>query len=208
MALMRLRAGAAIEVLECEKDLPGAWYRAKLIQLSDTRIHCEVRYDDFVKDDNEEEKLVQTVEYCRVRPRPPPLALERPFAAGELVEVWDRDGWWMGRVARRIGNGKYEVEFELLPPSQRLEAHDAGNLRPLQRFMNGTWIRPDSNSTSIKDLVDAIIINDKGARGRKRGWHDALHQATKLRPRRRDTDTKKEGKKGNVSHKTRRTANF
>lgn len=71
-----------------------------------------MKYTNLVTDDLSKKPLIETVTEEELRPPPPNPENPAAFEIGEKVDVFDRDGWWVGKVVNKDGQKKYEVCFD------------------------------------------------------------------------------------------------
>ncbi|KAH6780684.1 hypothetical protein C2S52_011921 [Perilla frutescens var. hirtella] len=129
----RFRRGDLVEVASVEEGFVGSYYEATVV--ADIAKHgYVVQYRALLKEDMSG-PLRETATAAEVRPRPPPLAAAE-YRFDDVVDAFDNDGWWWGRITGR-GRDGYTVFFdttgdEIFYPKNRLRIH--------QEWMNGRWI--------------------------------------------------------------------
>jgi hypothetical protein len=74
-----------------------------------------IRYKNLLKDD-ESELLTETLLPKDLRPSPPRVRIPSKFQLNQKVDVFDNDGWWVGKIiSEKILMGKsyyYTVYFK------------------------------------------------------------------------------------------------
>ncbi|KAL9145770.1 hypothetical protein ABFS82_13G065400 [Erythranthe guttata] len=133
----RFRRGDLVEVASVEEGFVGSYYEATIVTDLVMMNEYIVQYKTLLKEDLSG-PLREVATAAEVRPRPPkipPPANE--FRLYDVVDAFDNDGWWAGKITGRTGDGRYYVFFETtgdeLPyPKDTLRVH--------QDWVNGNWV--------------------------------------------------------------------
>ncbi|XP_042519176.1 protein AGENET DOMAIN (AGD)-CONTAINING P1-like [Macadamia integrifolia] len=171
--LMRYRIGDSVEVHSKEEGFVGSFYAAKVVDVSKNS-HVLVEYKTLLTDD-ESKWLREMVHVSEVRPSPPQLQVSK-FNLWDIVDAFDNEGWWAGRISsiaeykyyacfdggdrkgldddeipyqkrrRLIDEYKYYVYF---PSSQNAIAYPFSRLRLHQEWKNGNWVVPSGSSSCL-----------------------------------------------------------
>lgn len=119
--------GSLVEVTSQEVGLLESFYQA-IVLGHPTPDTYRVQYTTLWKDDWSA-PLVEVVPFHHVRPVPPQDPRQNPtFKVLDVVDAYDRDGWWEGVITKKLTRGKYVVYFELYKceleyPGRRLRLH-------------------------------------------------------------------------------------
>lgn len=125
-----------IEVCGKEDGFLGSYYEAKVVRKVG-RKKIMVEYKTLVSDDDEKQPLREVVEAADVRPVPPVVPVTIGFEVLDMVDAFDNDGWWVGRISGGSEDGKYSVYFE---SSGDEIAYPVYKLRVHQEWEDGQWI--------------------------------------------------------------------
>ncbi|XP_028790465.1 DUF724 domain-containing protein 3-like [Neltuma alba] len=128
--------GQGVEVSVKEEGFHGSYFEAKVVSYLDNGLYI-VQYQTLLEDD-ESKFLTETVYPKELRPLPPAIPVRR-FSVKQKVDVFDKDGWWVGVITRKDGPDGYFVYFwttdeEIAYPSSLLRVH--------QDWINGKWVLP------------------------------------------------------------------
>ncbi|KAL8157868.1 hypothetical protein AgCh_002546 [Apium graveolens] len=85
---------------------PGSYYEAVVIKEVASREY-QVMYKNLV-DELSKVPLLEHVKEEELRPAPPKVPAMR-FGLGEVVDAFDRDGWWAGGVVSQHSPATYEL---------------------------------------------------------------------------------------------------
>ncbi|XP_057793342.1 protein AGENET DOMAIN (AGD)-CONTAINING P1-like [Salvia miltiorrhiza] len=128
----RFRRGDLVEVASVQEGFVGSYYEATVV--TDLSKHGYfVQYRTLLKDDLSG-PLREVASAAEVRPRPPPVPATE-YQLHDVVDAFDNDGWWWGRITGRSGDG-YTVFFETT--GDEIFYHRS-RLRTHQEWSNGTW---------------------------------------------------------------------
>ncbi|KAJ9552492.1 hypothetical protein OSB04_016537 [Centaurea solstitialis] len=184
---MVITKGCLVEVSSDDPGYHGAWYIATFldeVQLHQSKsknnkgstsnsknrkkIGYLVKFVSLFEDGDPSEPLTEIVDPSFVRPLPPSYptrnnvnnAVEEEAADYELydvVDAYDRDGWWMGVVTEVLNDDKYMVSFE--SPPEELE-FEKSQLRLHVDWIDGHWEIPPN-----KETCEAEASSQKRKRG-------------------------------------------
>ncbi|XP_042519179.1 protein AGENET DOMAIN (AGD)-CONTAINING P1-like [Macadamia integrifolia] len=174
--LMRYRIGDSVEVHSKEEGFVGSFYAAKVVDVSKNN-HVLVEYKTLLTDD-ESKWLREMVHVSEVRPRPPQLQVSK-FNLWDIVDAYDNEGWWVGRISS-IAESKYYACFDggyrkglidddgdEIPDQKRRRlideskyyvyfsstpdaiAYPFSRLRLHQEWKNGNWVVPSGSSSFL-----------------------------------------------------------
>ncbi|KAJ8423378.1 hypothetical protein Cgig2_034206 [Carnegiea gigantea] len=103
--------GDRVEVLCTDEGFKGAYYPATIVAQIDAGEYL-IQYDTLLRDD-ELAPLREMVSPAALRPMPPEIPAGKFVVRGK-VDVFANDGWWVGKVIKRLpGRGRtYLVFFE------------------------------------------------------------------------------------------------
>ncbi|KAL2483425.1 Plant Tudor-like protein [Forsythia ovata] len=132
---LKFQRGDQVEIASKEEGFVGSYYEATVVTAL-VRKEYIVQYLTLVKDDMSE-PLREFVTADEVRPPPPEISVTG-FRLYDLVDAFDNDGWWVGKITGRIGN-KYFVYFD---SSKDELAYDFERLRMHQDLVDGKWVFP------------------------------------------------------------------
>ncbi|GAY67959.1 hypothetical protein CUMW_260490 [Citrus unshiu] len=137
-----------VEVCSKEDGFLGSYFEAKLVQ----RVSKDKFLVEFLtlvsEEEDENEKLREVVDATEVRPCPPEIAVAE-FDVMEKVDAYDRDGWWVGRLAGKEC-GKISTLCTLTGPEMSLFI--PGHL--LRVIKNGRRTLGSPHWSSHQDSID------------------------------------------------------
>ncbi|KAL1534576.1 protein AGENET DOMAIN (AGD)-CONTAINING P1-like [Salvia divinorum] len=128
----RFRRGDLVEVASSQEGFVGSYFGATVVADLGKGSYL-VQYRTLLKDDFSG-PLREVLSAAEVRPRPPPDPAER-YLMNDVVDVFDNEGWWWGRITGRSGDC-YAVFFETT--GDEILYHK-NLLRPHQEWSNGRW---------------------------------------------------------------------
>ncbi|KAL2483431.1 Plant Tudor-like protein [Forsythia ovata] len=134
---MKFKRGDRVEIASNEEGFVGSYYEATVVTEL-VRKEYIVQYLTLLKDDMSG-PLREVVTAAEVRP-PPPEIPATGFNLYDLVDAFDNDGWWVGKITGRIGS-KFCVYFD----STKDEiAYEFERLRVHQDWIDGKWVLPEN----------------------------------------------------------------
>ncbi|KAF8409043.1 hypothetical protein HHK36_005115 [Tetracentron sinense] len=141
---MVFRKGAPVEICSNQDGFRGSYYAATVLAAVG-KDRFLVEYCTLLTDD-EKNLLREIVDAAEVRPAPPEI-LVSDFSVLDIVDAYDNDGWWVGRITGRVP-AKYFVYFdstgdEIAYPSSQLRVH--------QDWENGKWV--SSKKRALRGLI-------------------------------------------------------
>jgi hypothetical protein len=127
--------GGEVEVCSKQDGFVGSYYAATVIRKHGDNSYA-VQYKNLLTDD-ESRPLIEIVDAEEIRPVPPNVSATG-FAPCEVVDAFDNDGWWVGKISGWKGS-TYYVFFdkygdEIAYPSSQLRAH--------LEWVGGKWVSP------------------------------------------------------------------
>ncbi|GLJ17450.1 hypothetical protein SUGI_0303820 [Cryptomeria japonica] len=120
-----------VEACSNEPGFAGAWFEGVIV--SQEGGMYRVQYDKFETDEGY--PLIEELHYCQLRPRPPEMNIIN-WAAGDQIEVLDKDCWWEGVISKVLLRKQYRVYFPCYGNCMRCHY---SNIRPKQEWKNGKW---------------------------------------------------------------------
>ncbi|KAK7255955.1 hypothetical protein RIF29_29401 [Crotalaria pallida] len=87
-------------------------------------------------EDDESKTLTETVYLKELRPVPPRIRTTQ-FSLHQKVDAFDNDGWWVGEITGRNGNG-YHVYFASSNNEENVYPRD--KIRVHHEWVNGEWV--------------------------------------------------------------------
>lgn len=127
--------GAKVEVRSDEEGYEGSWFTATVVDFLQNGKYL-VEYLS-LKTDDLTEQLREEADGEDLRPYPPDINRFRRFVAGERVDAWYNDGWWVGQVSCVLDGFKYRVYF--WTSNEELEFEHC-HMRPHQEWIGGRWM--------------------------------------------------------------------
>lgn len=138
MALLPFKIGDVVEVSSDEKGFKGAWYPATVVEKARGRNGFVIEYRDLREEGKRNTKLKETVKVPHIRPQPPDLN-RQSFCINEVVDAYDREGWWKGVVkAIRPRSNKYVVYFQ---NTEEQRQFNIKHVRVHQVWKDDKWVR-------------------------------------------------------------------
>ena len=133
------KVGDKVEVCSKEEGFVGSYFEATIVSCLENGKYV-IRYKNLLKDD-ESELLMETLFSKDIRPSPPRVRNPSKFELDQKVDVFDNDGWWVGKIAsEKIFMEKsyyYSVYFDychqtIYYPCDKIRVH--------QELVWGEWI--------------------------------------------------------------------
>ncbi|PNY02275.1 RNA binding protein [Trifolium pratense] len=132
--------GDKVEVCCKEEGFVGSYYEATIVSCLDNGKYV-VRYKNLLKDD-ESGLLTEALFPKDLRPLPPRVRNPPKFQLNQKVDVFDKDGWWVGEItSEKIRMQKsyyYNVYFDytnqnIYYPCDQIRVHH-------ELSFSGEWI--------------------------------------------------------------------
>ncbi|PIA47389.1 hypothetical protein AQUCO_01400214v1 [Aquilegia coerulea] len=133
---MGFSKGDAVEVNSKQEGFVGSYYEATVLMPYEKNKYV-VQYKTLITDD-EKYWLKEVVDASEIRPTPPPKVMVSGFNHHDFVDVYDNDGWWVGRITGRSPT-HYSVYFD--STSEEL-SYPVSKVRVHQEWINGRWFTP------------------------------------------------------------------
>ena len=131
---MAFSRGDKVEVCSKQEGFMGSYYAATVIKNYGNEY--AVQYKNLVAEDDQSRPLIETVGGNELRPRPPKV-LATGFHALDVVDAFDNDGWWVGKISGRKGSDSYYVFFDAYGVEI---SYPTSRLRPHLEWVNGKWV--------------------------------------------------------------------
>ena len=132
-----INVGDTVEISSNEDGFLGSYFVAQVIEKIKNKHNnpeYEVEYETLLDDEDENKMYREKVEDYKVRPTPPVVRVAE-FDVLDKVDVYDNDGWWVGRVTHKF-DYVYTVYFESTADEW---AYSFDRLRLHQEYRNGVW---------------------------------------------------------------------
>lgn len=139
--------GDTVEVSSNDDGFLGSYFVAKVIKKvkkKQERHEFLVEYKTLLDDEDENKAFTEIVEDYQVRPVPPVIRVSE-FDVLDKVDVYDNEGWWVGRVTHKF-DYVYTVYFDSTGDEL---SYNFQQLRLHQEYVNGVW----SASSQYKTMV-------------------------------------------------------
>ncbi|KAI3747630.1 hypothetical protein L6452_10164 [Arctium lappa] len=130
---MAFERGDRVEILSEEEGFVGSYYAANIITWLMKKEYI-VQYKTLLKDDGSG-PLREVVSADQIQPVPPEIPVTG-FSFGDVVDAYDKDGWWVGRISGRMGSN-YFVYFA---NTKEEIAYPLCLLRIHQDWVAGAWL--------------------------------------------------------------------
>lgn len=130
-----IKVGDCVEVSSKEDGFLGSYFEAKVIASKPAKSNFTVEYQTLLSDKDRTKKLREVVPAAEVRPRPPKVGVAG-YEVMDVVDAYDGDGWWVGRVTGRLGSDRYLVYFD--SSGDELEYLNS-QMRIHQDWVDGSW---------------------------------------------------------------------
>ncbi|KAF6141986.1 hypothetical protein GIB67_037954 [Kingdonia uniflora] len=146
--VMGFSIGQPVEVRMDDEGFEGAWYSAKIVQLSLESPASRLKSKLFVMYDNlsteadgkgVKKPLTEHVHVSNIRPIPPKEE-DPTFGINEVVDVYYNDGWWKGDIIEVLEDSVYVAYFSIR--GEKLEV-ERRNLRVHLEWIDGRWVLPE-----------------------------------------------------------------
>ncbi|XP_038711192.1 protein AGENET DOMAIN (AGD)-CONTAINING P1 [Tripterygium wilfordii] len=132
---MAFYRGDKVEVCSKEEGFVGSFYEAKILRKEDINSYS-VQYRNLVTEEDSSIQLIEKVSAGEVRPKPPRAPMPTKLCLHDVVDAFDNDGWWVGRITGKKGTDYYvffdSTGDEIAYPIHRLRFHLA--------WVDGKWV--------------------------------------------------------------------
>ncbi|KAH7544032.1 hypothetical protein ACOSP7_030991 [Xanthoceras sorbifolium] len=133
---MTIRVGDFVEISSKEDGFLGSYFVARVVAAKPAKDNFTVEYENLLSDEDENKKLREVVRAADLRPCPPLIRVSG-FDVLEVVDAYDGDGWWVGRVTGRVGADRYSVYFDSTGDEF---VYSGCVLRVHQEWEDGIWV--------------------------------------------------------------------
>ncbi|XP_076892328.1 protein AGENET DOMAIN (AGD)-CONTAINING P1-like [Bidens hawaiensis] len=96
---MKFKRGDRIEVVDMGFGFEGSFYDGNIVSRVGKNTYI-VQFRTLLEDD-QSGFIREFVSADKIRPKPADVVSE--FVLGQKVDVFANDGWWVGRIASKIG---------------------------------------------------------------------------------------------------------
>lgn len=143
-----------VEVCSKEEGFWGSYYAAKVVSYLQGNDLYVVEYKDLVDENDQSRLLIESVPANEVRPVPPKIVASG-FRYLDMVDAFDNDGWWVGKISaiKYGGSGSeddenyYYVFFETTGDEI---AYPLSRLRGHLDWHRGKWVSSIASSPKPK----------------------------------------------------------
>ncbi|KVI08697.1 DUF724 domain-containing protein 3-like [Cynara cardunculus var. scolymus] len=130
---MAFERGDRVEILSEEEGFVGSYFTANIITWLMDEEYI-VQYRTLLKDDGSG-PLREVVSADQIQPLPPEIPATG-FSLADVVDAYDKDGWWVGTISGKKGSN-YFVYFE---STEEENAYPLRLLRIHQDWVDGAWL--------------------------------------------------------------------
>jgi len=139
---MALREGMRVEIRSNEDRYRLAWLEGLIVAAygpPGRGQRYKIQYDhQNYHMDNGQPLTEEDVSSTQLRPTPPLVNSEKhTYSAGDAVEVYDNDCWWLGTVIQVLHVAKLSLIH--IPYTGRLNTFHLSKLRHCQQWSTGKW---------------------------------------------------------------------
>lgn len=132
---MSFEKGHQVEICIKEDGFQGSYYSATIVG-SCGRNRYRVKYETLLNDKGTQ-PLVEVVATNDIRPQPPQdNETNQSFHPLDVVDAYDRDGWWIGEIVGEEG-ANFVVYFKEYGTEI---SYPASSLRMHKEWINGEWV--------------------------------------------------------------------
>lgn len=132
--------GQDVEIVSSEEGFVGSYYKATIVSCLDDGQYV-VEYKNLREDDDSRKPLTETKPPNEIRPKPP-RANRHEFHYGQMIDVFDNDGWWVGKIVDKFPDlihvWQYYVYFEI---SNEYIWYPIKKIRIHHDWVSGQWVR-------------------------------------------------------------------
>ncbi|KAL1363149.1 hypothetical protein HN51_011340 [Arachis hypogaea] len=137
---VRFQIGQKVEVCGKEEGFFGSYYEATIVSCVGNSCYL-VQYKNLLSATEPNKPLVEMVKLKDLRPIPSEDLGSHEFIVNQNVDVFDNDGWWVGKITSKRGS-RYSVYFsstneEIVYPSSQIRVH--------LDWIDGSWVYQDGN---------------------------------------------------------------
>nr|XP_043634938.1 protein AGENET DOMAIN (AGD)-CONTAINING P1 [Erigeron canadensis] len=131
---LTFQRGELVEIVSQDDGFEGSYYAANIISSLGNNDYI-IQYKTLVKEDNS--GLLREVMSANNIQKLPDKIDVTDFSVGDIVDAYDKDGWWVGKIVKKSGS-KYYVYFK---GSGERNAYPISLLRVHQEWVDGKWVR-------------------------------------------------------------------
>ncbi|XP_076931066.1 protein AGENET DOMAIN (AGD)-CONTAINING P1-like [Bidens hawaiensis] len=133
---MGFQRGDGVEIVKKGDGFKGSYYPANIISRISSNDYI-VQYRTLVESDHSG-PLREILSTDEIRPQPREF-LVTDFRLSEVVDAYDNDGWWVGKIIKKM-ESEYLVHFEKLGEKT---VFPLSLLRLHQEWKDGVWVYSD-----------------------------------------------------------------
>ncbi|XP_076927040.1 protein AGENET DOMAIN (AGD)-CONTAINING P1-like [Bidens hawaiensis] len=134
---MAYERGDRVEVAKKGDGFKGSYYPANIISRITSNEYI-IQYRTLVQDDNSG-PLREILSTDVIRPQPREFNVTG-FRLSKVVDAFDNDGWWVGKIIEKMESDEYLVHFEKLG---KKTVFPFNMLRLHQEWKDGVWVYSD-----------------------------------------------------------------
>ncbi|KAL6970205.1 hypothetical protein U1Q18_029908 [Sarracenia purpurea var. burkii] len=137
--------GSTVEIRSVKEGYQGSWYTAVIVDSAGAGKFL-VEYQTLRTGDGAEH-LKENVGASDIRPFPPETRQIDRFKQFQEVDVWHKDGWWVGHIIKVLDDYNYAVHFMNRNEGMTVEH---SKLRPHQDWIDGKWVAASKRSSGLE----------------------------------------------------------
>lgn len=130
---MAFEKGDSVEIHSKVEGFEGSYFAATILMPLPEKKYL-VQYKTLVTDDWKD-MLQEVVDVREIRPTPPEVS--SGFLVGDVVDVYDNEGWWIGKITGR-SHSHYYVYFDYTDEEIGYRFSD---VRVHLEWSKGRWLR-------------------------------------------------------------------
>ncbi|KAL4577829.1 hypothetical protein LXL04_013943 [Taraxacum kok-saghyz] len=130
---MAFQRGDRVEISSKDQGFEGSYYLANIIACLSKKEYI-IQYRTLLNDDGFG-PVREIVPADQIQPVPPEVPASG-YSRGDVVDAYEKDGWWIGKISGKIGSN-YVVYFK---NTNEEIAYPSGLLRIHQDWINGAWV--------------------------------------------------------------------
>ncbi|KAL1829441.1 hypothetical protein ACET3Z_007853 [Daucus carota] len=133
---MDFKRGDVVEIMGTEEGFEGSYFEAILISKVSNNDYI-VQYNTLMNDDKSGPARA-FVSGKDIQPVPEEIMAEKGFSLNDRVDVYYREGWWVGKITEKLEN-EYRVWFEHTG-DEGVYSPTHTQMRLHRDWINGKWV--------------------------------------------------------------------